>query len=133
MGRFNKILGLSIVVASAAFIVKVFSYKKTDTSKSSIKKSTASKAARTKTKTKNVENELDTRTQKMFKDLSMTQAQKKRYQASIKTLLNKWDKDNPDNPMDAKSISKEEDKSLSAVLDEVQYGMYRDWAKKYEY
>ena len=63
----------------------------------------------------------------------MTKEQKERYEASIRTLKDVWDKNNPNNPMDVKNFLSEEDKSLNAVLDEVQYGMYRDWAKKYAY
>ena len=129
MSRFNKIVGLSIMFASAAIITKIFSSKKTSAASDLSNKS----SDHNKSKNNSEENELDTRTQKMYKDLSMTKEQKERYEASIRTLKDVWDKNNPNNPMDVKNFLSEEDKSLNAVLDEVQYGMYRDWAKKYAY
>lgn len=129
MSRFNTILGLSIVVAGAAFIKKVSDYNKTSYANDFSNKSSDSKVD----KTNRNENDLDARAQKMYKDLSMTKNQKERYVASIRDVKDNWTKKYPNMPMDDNSLLSEEDKSLSAVLDEVQYGMYRDWAKKYAY
>lgn len=129
MSRLSKIIGLSIVVASAAFISRVLRSEQRSATKNLSNKGSDENANKAKTE----ENEFDTRTQKMYKDLSMTESQKERYEASISALKNDWVKNNPNEIFDNEKLLSEEDKSLSAVLDEVQYGMYRDWAKKYAY
>lgn len=129
MSRFNKILGLSIVVAGAAFIAKVFSFKETNLPNDDLGKNSDSRV------TNSSSDDIDdtTRAQKMYSDLSMTESQRVTYEESIKKIKDDWDKINPNDTIDAKSLSSEEDKSLKAVLNEVQYGMYRDWAERYEY
>jgi len=131
MKKFNKILSLSVIAAGTAFFIKVFGNKNQHHGKNSKKNSNQN------LKESDVINETDkqsnseTRKQKMFKDLGMTKNQKKRYEASLKSVINDWEIENPNIPVDNEYLLSEEDKSLNTVLNEVQYGMYRDWTKKY--
>lgn len=69
----------------------------------------------------------DHRTQKMYKDLGMTEDQKRRYERDYRSVMGTWEKNNPNYDMDEQGKIDEHNAVLKAVLDEAQYSMYRDW------
>lgn len=71
-------------------------------------------------------NQSDLGNQKMYKDLEMTEDQKKRYEADYKKLMSGWDQENPGTPIDEKEKFRRNDSALKAVLNEDQYAMYRE-------
>ena len=68
-------------------------------------------------------------TLKMYKNLEMTEDQKRRYERDYKVVMDKWEKDNPGVDMDEVERKKEHNSALKAVLNEAQYSKYRDWLK----
>ena len=77
----------------------------------------------------NTEDFSDSRTQKMYKELGMTDEQRKKYEADYLSLMTDWDQQNPSKPMDIQERNKRSESALNAVLNEDQYAIYRDWAK----
>ena len=73
------------------------------------------------------------RTQKMYKELGMTEDQRRRYEADYRAVMDTWEKNNPNKPMDEKMKVKEHNSALNAVLNEDQFSMYRKWTKKNPY
>jgi len=133
MSLFKKFVTLSIITAGTAFIAKVFKAKNDDLNNNLVSEE-ATPGVNQKSNTNNtVPSSTDTpeiRVQKMFKDLGMTEEQKEKYKASIEEVLNTKNSKGEPVSFNADTQLIEEDKALSAVLDEVQYGMYRDWASK---
>ncbi|CAH8283456.1 hypothetical protein EV196_102411 [Mariniflexile fucanivorans] len=71
----------------------------------------------------------NSRTQKMYKDLSMTEEQQRRYEHDYQTVMGTWKKNNPNYDMYDQEKIEEHNSLLSAVLNEAQYSMYREWFK----
>ncbi|WP_027126851.1 hypothetical protein [Gelidibacter mesophilus] len=69
----------------------------------------------------------DSRTQKMYKDLGMTDEQKLRYERDYRTVMGTWEKNNPNYEENEQDKIDEHNSVLKAVLDEAQFSMYRDW------
>lgn len=69
------------------------------------------------------------KTQKMYKDLGMTDNQRRRYEADYSAVMEEWEKKNPNSGMDEAEKADQHNKALNAVLDEAQYAMYRDWSR----
>lgn len=67
------------------------------------------------------------RTQLMYKDLGMTEAQRRLYEEDYKTLMEDWKRDNPNTSMDDQQSNDNLSAALKAVLNEDQFAMYRDW------
>ncbi len=133
MGFLNKVLSISAVLLGTAVIYKMSNSKRQLRFENLPNQSNVSADNNYSTQSNRYEEstESDDRVQKMFKDLEMTENQKERYNRSIKSVLSDWKLNNPNVDIDSKSLYAEEDKSLKAVLNEVQYGMYRDWTEKY--
>lgn len=72
----------------------------------------------------------DTRTQRMYKDLGMTDEQRKRYEADYKSIMDGWEEDNPELQMDDRTKDDQHIATLRAVLNEAQYSIYREWSEK---
>ncbi len=72
---------------------------------------------------------VNAKTQKMYKDLGMTKAQKRRYEADYKTVMDEWGKKNPGKTINEKEKVAQHNATLNAVLNEAQYSIYREWAK----
>lgn len=130
MKLLKNIIGLSILATSASLLYTA--YKKPTPKKSySSNNDTAEnndKRSNTKRNTSNDIRDFDARTQKMMKELEMTEAQQRKFEASIKAVRD--DLNNGNSQMTAEDIRKEEGKHLNAILNEVQYGMYRDWVQQ---
>lgn len=73
------------------------------------------------------------RTQRMYKDLGMTDEQRLRYEADYRTVMDKWEKQNPNVTMDKMQKTAEHNSALKAVLNEAQFSNYREWAKNHAY
>lgn len=126
----KNIIGLSILATSASLLYKAYK-------KPTLQKSNASKwaTAENKDNRSNIERttssdirDFDARNQKMIKELEMTEAQQRKFEASIKAVRD--DLSNGNSQMTAEDIRKEEGKHLNAILNEIQYGMYRDWVQQ---
>ena len=143
MGLLKKVLALTAIAGSLTVITKAFNRDSSDkpvtAGNDNSDKNTTDNDTNGKDKTSDrtvsraPQNDTQDRTQKMFKDLGMTEKQKRKYTESIKTIKGEWAKANPGQQFDNKKVLSEEERALNSILDEVQYGMYRDWAKKYEY
>lgn len=72
----------------------------------------------------------NSRTQRMYKDLGMTKAQRRRYEADYSAIMDGWEKDNPERKMDGKTKVDQHNATLNAVLNEAQYSIYREWSEK---
>ena len=71
----------------------------------------------------------DARTQKMYKNLSMTEEQQRQYERDYRTLMGTWEKTNPGKKIGDQQEIDEQDQLLKAVLNEDQYAIYRDQFK----
>ncbi len=132
MNLFSKVFSASIILMGTAFIYKV-AIKRNSVSTSRISSNSSDNDNLSHYSHKSVlDNGVDTRTQNMYKDLGMTENQRNLYEASMKSIVTDWKKNNPNDIMDDRNNLLDEDKSLRAVLNEVQYGMYRDWNKNYK-
>lgn len=72
----------------------------------------------------------DDRTQMMYKDLGMTEDQKRRFEKDYYAIMGDWERNNPDRDMDAQQQENSHSAALKAVLNEAQYAMYRDLPNK---
>lgn len=69
------------------------------------------------------------RTQKMYKDLGMTDEQRRHYERDYKTVMGIWEKNNSNYDIDEQDKIDEHNNLLNAVLNEDQFSMYREWFK----
>ncbi|WP_179345859.1 hypothetical protein [Winogradskyella ursingii] len=129
MSILKNSIALSIIGASAAILYKAYGHRRPQYSNGPKHHNTTDGKSDVND---NIDNS-EQRNYKMFKDLEMTEAQQRKYNNSIKAVMSDWEKNNPNKSMDLKQTLKEEDKALNAVLNEMQYGMYRDWADRYKY
>lgn len=72
----------------------------------------------------------DDRTQMMYKDLGMTEDQKRRFEEDYKSIMGDWERNNPNLNMDDQQKVNSHSSALKAVLNEAQYAMYRDLPNK---
>jgi len=129
MNLLNKVFSASLIFLGTAFIYKV---AKSRHSISPSRIPNLSDNVDYDSNTSAIDNDVISRTQKMYKDLGMTDNQKTLYEASMKSIKPDWENKNSSDKIGDRTILMDEDKSLKAVLDEVQYGMYRDWTQKYK-
>lgn len=102
---------------------------KTSRSANSENQKTSSTSKGSTTESKHHSDYSDSRTQKMYKDLGMTDEQRRRYERDYRTVMDRWEKNNPNHNDDEKEKIEEHNSVLKAVLDEAQFSMYRDWFK----
>lgn len=132
MNLFNKVLSVSVILFGTALIYKASNKSSTleripNKSKDS---NDASNLNDAESKT-SLSPEFEHRNQMMYKELEMTEYQRLRYEESLNTVINDWEHNNPNTEIDKEILSGAEDKSLKALLNEMQYGIYRDWTEKY--
>ena len=65
--------------------------------------------------------------ERMFKNLKMTDEQRKRYEADYQVLNNTWVSENPDKTISDAERREQQEQTMKAVLDEAQYSSYREW------
>ena len=90
-------------------------------------KSNNNQTKATSTTAKHVTDYSDSRTQKMYKDLGMTNEQKRQYENDYRAVMGRWEKENDVLKMSEQEKIDEHNSVLNAVLNEAQYSMYRDW------
>lgn len=66
------------------------------------------------------------RAQMMYSNLGMTEEQKREYEHDYHAVTGSWQRDNPNYEMDDQQKLDHQSATLKAVLNEVQYAMYRD-------
>ncbi|WP_179020507.1 hypothetical protein [Winogradskyella forsetii] len=126
----KNIIGLSILATSASLLYTAYK-KPTSKKRYSSNNDTAErndKVSNIERNTSSAIRDFDARTQKMIKELEMTEAQQRKFEASIKAVRD--DLSNGNSQMTAEDIRREEGKHLNSILNEIQYGMYRDWAQQ---
>lgn len=128
--KFLAYVGLASTAAYVAYILSdksdEYSNRKSNASDRNRLKRRSSNFNRNERNDDNSESHSDTRTQMMYKNLSMTADQKRRYEEDYHALTGDWQKDNPNYDMDDQQRVDYQDATLKAVLNEVQYAMYRD-------
>ncbi|MGJ8591173.1 MAG: hypothetical protein ACSHXF_01420 [Aquaticitalea sp.] len=135
MKKLTKILALMGAATGVAYLTK----KMMDSSKYESSKvpnrGNSNDASKDKNEHRSSRNETsdfsNERTQKMYKDLGMTDEQRLRYETDYRTVMHKWEKENPNIAMDEIKKTAEHNSALKAVLNEAQFSNYRDWADKY--
>lgn len=65
--------------------------------------------------------------ERMFKNLKMTDAQRKQYEADYQVLNNTWVEKNPDKTISDAERREQQEQTMKAVLNEAQYSNYREW------
>ncbi len=137
MNKLTKLLtfvGLSSAVAYVALNLKGKTNPNSSQSLKSSKqsdpqKSNSNRSRNQNGKTKHITDYSDARTQKMYKDLGMTDEQKRKYERDYKTVMDTWQNKNANYNMGEQQQIDEHNSVLNAVLNEDQFGMYRDWFK----
>ncbi len=128
-----KYLAYVGIASSAAFIVYVMSNKSNDnysrTARSSdrnpLKRGRSNAGSHTKHDDQS-ESHSESRAEMMYKNLGMTDEQKRQYEHDYHAVTGNWKKDNPNYELDDEQKLDHQSASLKAVLNEVQYAMYRD-------
>ena len=138
MNKLTKLLALVGLSAAVAYVVSEF--KKTSVSNlrtspkqprhDDLQASSSDTMQKNLNETKKVTDYSDSRTQKMYKDLGITEEQKRRYERDYRTVMGTWEKNNPNYDMNDQDKIDEHNNLLNAVLNEDQFAMYRDWFKK---
>lgn len=134
LGKFLAFAGLTGLATYIALGLKGKSSASfnasTASSHNGTKKSDSDKRSENDNKNLNRETEYsNARTQKMYKDLGMTDEQRRRYERDYKTVMGTWEKNNPNYDMDDQDKINEHNNLLNAVLNEDQFAMYREWFK----
>lgn len=70
------------------------------------------------------------RTQLMYKDLSMTEYQSRRFEEDYQAIMGDWEKNNPGLDIDDQQKENSFIAALKAVLNEDQFAMYREGPNK---
>ena len=128
-----KVLAYMGVVSTAAFIAYLWTnnsernYSGTvRTLKGNPLEREASNLDRNEMVDANLENQSDNRAQLMYKNLGMTDEQRQQYEHDYHAVTGSWRESNPNYDLDDQQKIEYQSASLKAVLNEVQYAMYRD-------
>jgi len=131
MKTIGKILVISGIAGAVAYLISKRHYSgELREQEQKEKKSDTESKVTDKAKTKKAPSSTNTEDddeQRMFKNLKMTDEQRKRYEADYQVLNNTWLKKNPNKPLSNIELREQQDQTMKAVLDEAQYSAYREW------